>query len=279
LVQDIADAISPFPRAVVLSDEVYKFIVHSPPALPPGAPAETVPGHTHFASRPGMYERTLTISSAGKTFSATGWQVGWAIGPESLIAPIQEMLPSVQFCASTLMQEAIAKALPLADEEYEDPASGKKYVSYYAWLLREYTEKRDFLVRALEGAGFRVPDYSKVAGGGFFIFAQVTDEITSEIPADVLGRECAAAPGGRAGEGWALCEYLLESKGVGLIPASPFFSTQSAANEQFVRVAFCKNRKVIEEAGRALLCTSGGGEEGEEEDSQCQALLESASLT
>ena len=65
------------PDCVVLSDEVYKYIVHAPPKEIDSGDSPLVPGHTHFASLPGMWDRTITISSAGKTFSATGWQVGW----------------------------------------------------------------------------------------------------------------------------------------------------------------------------------------------------------
>ena len=65
------------PECVVLSDEVYKFIIHAPPKEINAGDSPLCPGHTHFASLPGMWDRTITISSAGKTFSATGWQVGW----------------------------------------------------------------------------------------------------------------------------------------------------------------------------------------------------------
>jgi kynurenine--oxoglutarate transaminase/cysteine-S-conjugate beta-lyase/glutamine--phenylpyruvate transaminase len=65
------------PDCVVLSDEVYKYIVHSPPKEENLGDSPLCAGHTHFASLPGMWDRTITISSAGKTFSATGWQVGW----------------------------------------------------------------------------------------------------------------------------------------------------------------------------------------------------------
>jgi kynurenine--oxoglutarate transaminase/cysteine-S-conjugate beta-lyase/glutamine--phenylpyruvate transaminase len=65
------------PDCVVLSDEVYKYIVHAPPKDVDSGGSSLCPGHTHFASLPGMWDRTITISSAGKTFSATGWQAGW----------------------------------------------------------------------------------------------------------------------------------------------------------------------------------------------------------
>lgn len=67
------------PDCVVLSDEVYKYIVHSPPQDEFLGESPLCPGHTHFASLPGMWDKTITISSAGKTFSATGWQVGWYV--------------------------------------------------------------------------------------------------------------------------------------------------------------------------------------------------------
>ena len=107
------------PDCVVLSDEVYKYIVHSPPKE--RAPEESLfcRGHVHFASLPGMWDRTITISSAGKTFSATGWQIGWCIGPRKLMARVHQMLPYVQFCASTVVQEALARSLPRADDPYE----------------------------------------------------------------------------------------------------------------------------------------------------------------
>ena len=110
----IADCIRPHDKIKVLSDEVYKFIIHSPPKET--SFETTVPGHVHFASLPGMYDRTLTISSAGKTFSATGWQVGWMVGPESLVGAVQQMLPYVQFCANSVCQEALAGALRKAEE-------------------------------------------------------------------------------------------------------------------------------------------------------------------
>ena len=244
--QSIADAIETFPKVTVLADEVYKFIVHSPPttAAPPSVP-NTVPGHVHFASLPNMFSRTLTISSAGKTFSATGWQVGWAIGPTSLIQPLQTMLPAVQFCASSLMQEALARALPVADEPYEG------HGSYYEWLNAEYTCKRDFLVTTLSKAGFKVPDYDRVAGGGFFIFAEITERAASGVPE------------GEEDLDWRLCEHFIRTHGVSMIPACPFFDERAVGDEGavgdykraglgWVRVAFCKQLEVIEEAGRRI---------------------------
>ena len=189
------------PDCIVLSDEVYKYIVHAPPKDMAERRGESklCEGHIHFASLPGMWDRTITISSAGKTFSATGWQVGWCIGPKHHIAKIHRLLPYVQFCASTLVQEALARALPRADMPYEGHAS------YYHYLKEKYTKKRDLLASALKTAGFAVPDYEQTPGGGFFIFARIGKDIRDSIPKDRINVPHPAAPAGITRQDWALC--------------------------------------------------------------------------
>ena len=274
--QSIADALTNLAGddCVVLSDEVYKYIVHAPPKSEMeeeesaqfekhgdsinGNSFKYQPvicqGHVHFASLPGMWERTLTISSAGKTFSATGWQVGWAIGPQRLMAPIHQILPYVQFCASTVIQEALARALPRADLPYEG------YANYYEHLKAMYTRKRDLLGSALKNAGFAIPDYDETPGGGFFIFARIGKEIADAIPKDRLMAYNAAAPGKVARQDWALCQWMAEEKGILCIPASPFFSDDCVngadgepISDQFVRIAFCKTNDTILAAADALM--------------------------
>eukprot|EP00586_Coscinodiscus_wailesii_P023734 CAMPEP_0172500002 /NCGR_PEP_ID=MMETSP1066-20121228/133326_1 /TAXON_ID=671091 /ORGANISM="Coscinodiscus wailesii, Strain CCMP2513" /LENGTH=555 /DNA_ID=CAMNT_0013274027 /DNA_START=253 /DNA_END=1920 /DNA_ORIENTATION=+ len=248
------------PQCVVLSDEVYKYIIHAPPteigddgtdvAAASAPRAIKCPGHVHFASLPQMSERTLTISSAGKTFSATGWQVGWAIGPPHLISPIQQLLPYVQFCASTVVQEALARTLVRAEDPYEG------FSNYYEYLKDKYTKKRDLLAGALRRAGFLLPDWSRTPGGGFFIFARMGEEVRQAIPSERVGRENAAAPSGVTGVDWALCEWMVEEKGVLCIPSSPFFSEESVRegkSDEFVRIAFCKMDETIERAADCFM--------------------------
>ncbi|KAL3811087.1 hypothetical protein ACHAXA_008064 [Cyclostephanos tholiformis] len=247
------------PKCVVISDEVYKYIVHSPPKEEEEEEEEVVVvvegqdggekmagnttnrivgrrggigrtitascrGHVHFASLPDMWDRTITVSSAGKTFSATGWQVGWCIGPSRLISPIHRLLPYVQFCASTVMQEALARTLPCADEPYMG------HDNYYDYLNDKYRRKRDLLSRALKDVGFEVPDYEKNPGwGGFFIFARITPRVREALPSYRLEAPFsinAAAPGGEARLDWALCQWMAEEIGVLCIPSSPFFSRE-----------------------------------------------------
>ncbi len=94
-----ANVIAAGPQCVVISDEVYQYIVHSPQGDLNDVES-SCPGHIHFASLPGMWDRTISISSAGKTFSATGWQVGWSIGPSHLITPMQKLVCLVLLVSS-----------------------------------------------------------------------------------------------------------------------------------------------------------------------------------
>jgi kynurenine--oxoglutarate transaminase/cysteine-S-conjugate beta-lyase/glutamine--phenylpyruvate transaminase len=307
------------PKCVVISDEVYKYIVHSPPREEVDANVEeeerdgsermaghastsngivrsggggrrisrtttaSCPGHVHFASLPNMWDRTITVSSAGKTFSATGWQVGWCIGPSRLISSIHRLLPYVQFCASTVMQEALARTLPFADMPYMG------HDNYYDYLNDKYRRKRDLLAKALVDVGFEVPDYENNPGwGGFFIFARITSRVREALPPCRLEAPFsinAAAPGGDARLDWALCQWMVEEIGVLCIPSSPFFSRERAlegASDEFIRVAFCKTDETIERAAVALRkMTSLTGDEGnnsnEEEDANVVIGMEAVS--
>lgn len=148
-----------------------------------------------------------------------------------------------------MIQEALARSLPRADEPYEG------HISYYDYLKSKYTRKRDLLVTALSEAGFSVPNYERTPGGGFFIFARAGKEITDLIPQKYLFAKNKAAPGGVARQDWALCQWMAEEIGLLCIPSSPFFSLKRAeegASDSFIRVAFCKADETIEAAANAL---------------------------
>lgn len=113
--QKIAAIVRRHPHVTVLSDEVYKFTVYG--GAEPGDSSAV--GHYHFARLPDMWDRTITISSCGKTFSVTGWQVGWMVGPAKFIAPIQAVLPCVQFCAASPIQDALSKVIKQAEKPFE----------------------------------------------------------------------------------------------------------------------------------------------------------------
>ena len=224
----VAAIVRAHPNLYVISDEVYKYTVY-----------DEASAHTHFAALPGMFDRTVTLSSAGKTFSITGWQAGWCVGPEALIKPIQLLLPFVQFCVSAPIQHALAKVLTIADEPYEGHAS------YYDWLTAMYRGKRELLADGLRAAGM-VP----LAGhGGFFLMA---DTSSLEVPQEYLDEKTPAAPDGVTRD-WALCRWMAHEAGVIAIPTSPFFSP---ANKhlagKYVRFAFCKSDDTLREASKRI---------------------------
>ena len=229
----IADVVRRHPKMLVISDEVYKYTVYGDDA-----------NHQHFAALPGMYERTVTLSSAGKTFSVTGWQAGWCIGPATLLKPIQLMLPFVQFCVSTPMQQALSRVLVKADEPYLG------HPSYYAWLCEMYRTKREILATGLRRCGM-VPMEGQ---GGFFLMA---DTSSLEVPEKYLRETTPAAPDGVTRD-WALCRWMALEGGVIAIPSSPFFSADNKELAgRYVRFAFCKGDGTLQEASDRLACLSG----------------------
>jgi len=188
----------------------------------------------------GMFDRTVTLSSAGKTFSITGWQAGWCVGPSELIKPIQLLLPFVQFCAPTPMQQALSRVLVLADEPYEG------HPSYYTWLTAMYREKREILAEGLQRSGL-VPMEGQ---GGFFL---VADTSALTVPETYLQQTTpATGPDGMTRD-WALCRWLAYEAGVIAIPASPFYSAENKhLGANYVRFAFCKSDDTLREAAARI---------------------------
>lgn len=191
--------------ALILSDEVYEHISFAP--------------HVPMASRPGAWERTLTLHSFGKSFSVTGWKVGWAVGPEALVKTLRMAHQWIPFTVATPLQVAAARALEVAR------GSG-----YYEQLRDAFRRRRDLLLSALRPTPFEAltPD------GGYFVVAD----------GHALGYE----------DDVALCLDLPRRVGVVGIPTSAFYSRSGAAasGRPLVRFAYCKEDAAIEEAGRRL---------------------------
>ena len=184
--------------AWVVTDEVYEHLVFDG--------LEHVP----VATLPGMAERTLTISSAGKTFSATGWKVGWVTGPAEAVAAVRTVKQFLTYVGSGPFQPAVALALGLGEE-------------VYAGLATALQAKRDLLVQGLRSAGLEVA----VPSGTYFVVAD-------------------AAPLGAA-SGLELCRRLPSLAGVVGVPVSVFHDDPDAA-ATLVRFAFCKRDEVLTEA-------------------------------
>ena len=186
---------------VVITDEVYEHLVYDEHE------------HVPLATLPGMFERTLSLSSAGKSYSFTGWKVGWATGPAELVGAVLAAKQWLTFTSGSPLQPAVAYAL---DEEPDYPAR----------LAAELRVRRDLLCAGLAEVGLDV----RVPEGTYFA--------TTDISA--IGW-----PDGRS-----FCLALPERAGVVAIPTQVFYD--SDAGRQLVRWAFCKETEVIEEGLRRL---------------------------
>lgn len=188
--------------AVVVTDEVYEHQVYD--------------GRVHLpmATLPGMAERTLTISSAGKTFSVTGWKIGWVHGPAPLVAAVRAVKQFLTFVSGGPFQPAVASALGLGDE-------------FYVGLAADLQRKRDLLAAGLDAAGFEV----FTPGGTYFVVADARG----------LGFD----------DGVDLCRRLPELAGVAAVPVS-VFTDDKEASRSLVRFAFCKRDEVLGEAVERL---------------------------
>ncbi|NEB00454.1 pyridoxal phosphate-dependent aminotransferase [Streptomyces sp. SID13726] len=192
---------------LVITDEVYEHLVFDE--------AEHLP----LAGFPGMRERTVSIGSAGKTFSFTGWKVGWITSTPELVSAVRSAKQFLTYVSSGPFQYAVAEALRLPD-------------SYFADFRADMLAKRDLLAGGLAEAGFEV---FRPAGTYF---------VTTDI-----------RPLGES-DGFAFCRALPERAGVVAIPNAVFYDHREAG-APFVRFAFCKQTAVLEEAVKRLKSLTG----------------------
>ena len=230
--QGIANIVQNHPKVTVISDEVYEHIIFDPIQEP------------HISIATILPQQTLTLSSAGKTFSATGWKVGWAIGPAHLIKAVTAVQQWVNFSAATPNQDAMAYSLIAAEEPYTDPHSQEQYSSYYTYLASEYQRKRSILIDALKVAGMT----PIIPPGGFFIMAD-TSQIDFPYAEKYATLVTEAMPTSPMPRDWALSRWLTEEVGVTAIPPSAFYSQPNIHLAQnMLRFAFCKGDATIREA-------------------------------
>lgn len=188
--------------AYAVCDEVYEHLVFS------GA------RHIPLATLPGMAERTLRIGSAGKTFSLTGWKVGYVSGPVPLMGLVAKAHQNLTFTTPPNLQRAVAYGLAKPDAYFEGLAGGLE-------------AQRDLLGAGLRRLGFRTLS----AAGSYFITADFS-------------------PLGFEGDDVAFCRAITEQAGVAAIPVSAFYVNE--APRHYARFAFCKQKSVLEEALRRL---------------------------
>ncbi len=189
---------------VAVTDEIYEHIRYE---------AEHIP----IATLEGMAERTVTISGASKTFSVTGWRVGWIVASPELTAAIRKVHDFVTVGAPAPLQEAIAAALGMGQP-------------YYDRLAIEYRARRDHLVRVLDDAGFS----PTTPQGAYYVL-------------------CDIRPFG-FDDDVAFAQWLVRDVGIAGVPGSSFFSRRDLGRH-LIRFTFCKTADVLDEAGARLLHT------------------------
>lgn len=189
--------------ALAITDEVYEHILYD------GAE------HTSLAALPGMFPRTVTINSMSKTYSVTGWRVGWAIAGDPAIADgIRKAHDFLTVGAAAALQEAGAVALRFPPE-------------YYTRLAATYQEKRDLLLEILTEAGFRC----LAPRGAYYIMTDIS--------------------GFGAADDVTFARMLVERCGVGAVPGSSFYH-DPAPGRRYLRFAYPKRRETLEEVRRRL---------------------------
>ena len=187
---------------IVVTDEVYEHLTYDGIR------------HRPLSTFPGMAERTVTLSSAGKTFSATGWKIGWASGPAELVAAVRAAKQFLTYVNGAPFQPAIAEALALPD-------------AYFDGFRTSLQAKRDRLIDGLTAAGVTTFRPS----GTYFVVADARS----------LGFD----------DGYQLCRALPGLCGVVAVPMQVFYDDPAGARH-LVRFAYCKRDEVIDEAVRRL---------------------------
>ncbi|MCL5104943.1 MAG: aminotransferase class I/II-fold pyridoxal phosphate-dependent enzyme [Armatimonadetes bacterium] len=181
--------------ALIVTDEIYEHILYN------GAV------HVSPASVPGLEARTITISGISKTYSATGWRVGWTIAPEHITGAIRKVHDFLTVGAPAPLQEAAAAAMRLPRD-------------YYSKLAKFYNHKRDLILRELTDVGF-VPFNPK---GAYYVLTDIS----------AFG----------AGDDIEFASYLVNEIGVATVPGSSFYSTRELGRNK-IRFAFCKTEETL----------------------------------
>jgi aminotransferase len=189
-------------NVLALTDEIYEHILYDGER------------HVSLVTLDGMRDRTVTINGMSKTYSVTGWRVGWALAAEPITAAIRKVHDFLTVGAAAPLQEAGAVALSLPD-------------SYYAELARAYQARRDRILPALAAAGFL---YYKPRGAYYVM----TDISAFNFPDDV-----------------AFTHHLVKDVGIAVVPGSSFYNDPRDGRTQ-VRFAFCKRDATLDEAARRL---------------------------
>jgi N-succinyldiaminopimelate aminotransferase len=194
-------------NVIAITDEVYEHILYDDAI------------HTPLATLPGMEDRTLTISSLGKTFSVTGWKIGWAVGPAALVNAANQAHQFITYAVASPLQAAAVTALNLP-------------VSFFEQLQIDYQTRRDRMMGVLEKVGFKVFK----PGGSYFIMTDWRGVAPAHVKDD-----------------FQFARWLTAEVGVACIPASPFYQeSDKHLGQHFARFAVCKRDETLAAAAERL---------------------------
>ncbi|XP_048415261.1 kynurenine--oxoglutarate transaminase 3-like isoform X3 [Stegostoma tigrinum] len=208
-------------NVLCISDEVYEWLVYD------------ANRHVRIAGLPGMWERTITVGSAGKTFSATGWKVGWAIGPKDIIRHLQTVHQNSNYHCATAAQQAVAEGFVKEFARLGAPDS------YFTNLRQELQLKRDQLAACLSSVGLKpiVPE------GGYFLIVDI-----SAVKIDLPVSTDTEQP-----YDYRFVKWLITNKGLVTIPVSAFYSSEHKKGfENFIRFCFAKEDSTLSKAEQIL---------------------------
>ncbi len=192
---------------IAITDEVYEHILYDDAV------------HTRLATLPGMEDRTVTISSLGKTFSVTGWKIGWAIGPAALVNAVNQAHQFITYAVASPLQAAAVTALNLP-------------ISFFENLRMNYQSRRDRMVDVLQKVGFKVFKPS----GSYFIMIDWRGVAPAHVKDD-----------------FQFARWLTAEVGVACIPASPFYQeSDKHLGKHFARFAVCKKDETLAAAAERL---------------------------
>ena len=201
-------------NVVAITDEVYEHILYDDMT------------HTRLAMLPGMAERTVTISSLGKTFSVTGWKIGWAMGAAPLVHAVNQAHQFITYAVASPLQAAAATALDLP-------------FSFYENLQAAYQARRDRLLQVLQKVGFKILK----PAGSYFIMVDWRGVAPVHVQDDMQ-----------------FAQWLIRDVGVACIPASPFYQeADKKLGQYFARFAVCKKDETLDAAAARLMKLAQGG--------------------
>ncbi|XP_026529918.1 kynurenine--oxoglutarate transaminase 3 isoform X4 [Notechis scutatus] len=203
-----------------ISDEVYEWLVY------------TGNKHIKIATLPGMWERTITIGSAGKTYSVTGWKLGWSIGPSHLIKHLQVVQQNTIYTCPTPLQEAVAQSFLLDFKRMDDPEC------YFYSLPRELESKRNRMAQMFLEVGLKpvIPE------GGYFMIVDVS----------TLGIDLSDMEKGKPYD-YKFVKWMIKSKKLSAIPLTPFCGPETKGQfEKYIRFCFIKKDSTLDAAEMIL---------------------------